>query len=488
MNLSRLLDGVHIIPGRILDDLTVTSVAADSRKVTAGGVFVCVRGLMVDGHDYIRDAAVKGAAAVICDHIPNGADGLNLAFVLVEDTRAALAKIAANFYGNPQRKLTLVGVTGTKGKTSTTYYIKSILETAGRLTGIIGTNGVLVGDTHIDIPFETSSTPDILDLYAILRAIVDAGGQYAVMEASSQGLTQRRTEGLEFAAGVFTNLQHDHLDYHKTVENYGNAKAKLFTQSKAGVINLDDPWAERMAANLRDTPVFYGIGARDGNGYFAENVILSPEGVSFNVRIDGAVQPFELRVPGRFTVYNALAAIATARVLGLSAAEMQAGLKTIDGVAGRFQRIPNNKGITVIVDYAHTPESLENIIKAVREFTAGRLITLFGCGGDRDRQKRPVMGEIAGRLSDYCVLTSDNPRNENPEVIINEIIPGLLKTGAAYITEPDRRVAIEAAINMAKPGDAVIIAGKGHEPYQEFENRRREHFDDREEAKRVLTL
>jgi UDP-N-acetylmuramyl-tripeptide synthetase len=295
-------------------------------------------------------------------------------------------------------------------------------------------------------------------------------------------------EGLRFRLGIFTNLTHDHLDYHKSFENYIRAKALLFRQCDIAVVNRDDPHSGQLLENAAVPVKYYGIGKDDGDGYFAEDVELLADGVRFNVQIRGVRCRFSLGIPGRFTVYNALAAIAAASELGVSPDVIAEGLAAISGVPGRFERIENDRGICVIVDYAHAPDALKNIITAVREFTAGRVITLFGCGGDRDSAKRPVMGKIAGELSDYCVVTSDNPRGEDPEDIINGILPGIKETRTPYLVEADRRAAIEAAINAAKPGDSVILAGKGHEPYQEFENRRRVPFDDKVEAKRVLSV
>ena len=485
MRLREILHGIGLVNAEEITDVPITGIQADSRKVKPGNLFICLRGINVDGHDFISRAVLAGAAAVLCEFIPSDAPA-NTVFALCEDTRGALAYAAKNFYGDPHR-LKLVGITGTKGKTSVTYFIQSILEHAGIKTGIIGSTGAFVGDDPIDIPYQTSSTPDIIELYKILAHIHESGASHAVMEATSHGLVQRRMEGIIFDAGVFTNITHDHLDYHKTFDNYIRAKALLFNQSRLGVINLDDPNALRMTENAVLPVKYFGISeATRKEGYFADDVELLPNGVRFNLRLGGKLRTFTMNTPGRFSVYNALASIATSYEMGVDPDAIVEGLGGARGVPGRFERIENNRDVCVIVDYAHAPDPLTNIITSVREFTRGRVITLIGCGGDRDRDKRPIMGEIAGSLSDFCVITSDNPRNEDPEAIIDQILPGLLKTGTQYIREADRRTAIETAITMAKPGDAVILAGKGHEPYQEFEKGRRVPFDDKTEARRVL--
>lgn len=485
MRFFEVLRGVGVVNAAI-DDAEISHIEADSRRVGPGGLFVCLRGINADGHGFIGKAAAAGAAAILCENVPPDAPE-GPVYAVCEDTRGALAQVAKNFYGDPHR-LKLVGVTGTKGKTSVTHFIHAIFQSAGIKSGLIGTNGAFVGSEAIDIPYQTSSTPDIIELYRIFAHMAGAGASHAVMEATSHGLVQRRMEGITFDLGAFTNISHDHLDYHKTFENYIRAKALLFGRSRRSLINRDDANAASMAENAAGPVVYFGIGRVNGHtdGYFAENVELMADGIRFVVKIRGKTHRMAMKIPGRFSVYNALAALGAAAEMGVDPDDIAAGLLAVDGVPGRFERIDNGKGLCVIVDYAHSPDALENIISAVREFTTGRVITLFGCGGDRDAAKRPVMGEIAGRLSDFCVVSSDNPRNEDQMAIITEILPGLDKTGTKYRIEPERGAAIEAAITMARPGDSVIIAGKGHEPYQEFENRRREVFDDRAEARRVL--
>jgi UDP-N-acetylmuramyl-tripeptide synthetase len=307
-----------------------------------------------------------------------------------------------------------------------------------------------------------------------------SGCKAVAMEATSHGLHQRRMEGLRFKAAIFTNLSHEHLDYHKTMENYVAAKAMLFKQCDVAIINKDAEYIREILDGVKVPAVYFGIG--DGDGYFAKDVALLPDGVGFTVK----GQKFRLNIPGKFSVYNALSAIAAACEMGVPINIVAEGIEKIKGVPGRFERLPGKGGINVIVDYAHTADSLENIISSVREFTEGKVITVFGCGGERDRQKRPEMGKVAGSLSDIVVITSDNPRGEVPMDIINEIIPGVKGTDTVYMVEEDRRKAIETAIGTARPGDAVIIAGKGHEPYMEFENRRRIPFSDTDEARKVL--
>jgi UDP-N-acetylmuramoyl-L-alanyl-D-glutamate--2,6-diaminopimelate ligase len=404
----------------------------------------------------------------------------------VADTREALALCAAEFYGHPERAFRLTGVTGTNGKTSVTYFLEAIYNAAGRKTGVVGTVDTRIGKAHVDIAFATSTTPDPLELMQIFSQMRDAGVAEVMMEVTSHALALRKVEGLRFDTAIFTNLTQDHLDFHGTMEAYQEAKGKLFSLCDVGVLNADDPacpYFESHAAKF----LRYGVdqGGR-GLDVAARDLVFSAEGVEFVTRLRNGDINIQIPIPGRFTVYNALAAIGAALAAGLSPEVIQAGLASLAGVPGRIQRVPNPHGVCVIVDYAHTPDGLTNILTSAREFTPGRLITVFGCGGDRDRAKRPMMGEIAGRLSDYCVVTSDNPRTEEPENIIRDILPGVQQTACPYETVTDRKEAIEKAIQLARRGDCVVLAGKGHENYQIFKECTI-HFDDSEVAAETLT-
>ena len=461
----------------------IINITEDSRKASAGSLFVCHVGLHVDGHTFIPAAVAQGVSAIVCSKLPEPLPE-NVAFVKVTDTRAALARIAANFYRRPVETLCMLGVTGTNGKTSTTYFVEAILRAWGKKAGVLGTSGARVGDTVIDIPYATSSTPDSIELHHILRAMADAGAAYCAMEATSHALALQKAEGIPFKVGMFTNLTQDHLDFHGTMGNYCAEKAKLFKQCEIAVINADDPYAKVMTEGAGCRAVTYGIDA--DCDYKATNVVLTHEGVRYDIRHGDETIHIESPVPGRFSVYNTLCAAAAALEIGVPSECVREGLANLANVPGRIQSVPNSRGIGVIVDYAHTPDGVDNILRAVRGFTAGRVITVVGCGGDRDRTKRPIMGEIAGRGSDYVILTSDNPRSEKPEDIISEMEPGVCKTACPYTKEPDRRKAICAAVSMAKPGDSVVLAGKGSEDYQEFENKRRVPFDDVRTAAEAL--
>lgn len=482
MYLSEFLNDMdfNIIQG---EDQYIESITIDSRKAEEGSLFICIKGITSDGHDYIEKAVENGAKAIICDkQSEQYPDGLTV--VLVKDSREALNYIAGNFYGNPQESLVIIGVTGTNGKTSTTYFLETILKIDGRKCGVIGTSGVTADGTPLDVSYATSTTPDTIELYAIFAEMKKRGITHILMEVSSHALELKKVDGIKFEAGIFTNLTQDHLDFHKTFENYAKAKAKLFKMSRWGIINADDGSYEKIIVNSTCENVTYSIDKY--SEYRAYNIKYSQSGSSFDLRIFGDEFSFILNIPGKFSIYNALAAIVTCINLGVSVRTIIYGISNIQNVAGRIQPIPNTKGFNVFVDYAHTPDGLDNIIKAVKSFTEGRVITLFGCGGDRDTAKRPIMGRIAGELSDICIITSDNPRSEDPDAIIEHIEKGIMETGCEYIKRADRRAAIFKAVKIAKQGDSVIIAGKGHEDYQEFENKRRIHFDDATVAKEAL--
>ena len=464
----------------IAGDTEITGINIDSRKVQPGDLYVCIEGLQVDGHNFAANAVAKGAAAVLYKKGKRGMKDIDVPLVAANDTRLALAFVCKRFFGDPTADMKLIGITGTNGKSSTVSFVEEILRAQGVAVGAIGTMGVRMNGETLDIPFETSTTPDTIDLYHMLAAMRDAGAKYVVMEVSSHALALHKVAALRFALGLFTNLTQDHLDFHGTMDNYRLAKAKLFDLCDKGIINFDDDTRDFLLKYAKIPMVTYGL-APDCD-YYANDVVMGRNRVSYVVEND----VIEVPIPGKFTVYNTLCAYAAARELGFAPKGIAAAARAIGGVSGRIQSIPNHHGFTVIVDYAHSPDGLENIITSCREFTESRIITVFGCGGDRDNAKRSIMGEIAGRLSDYCIITSDNPRNEDPDAIIDMVEKGVMQTNCGYQKIVDRREAIFAAIAMAQEEDCIIIAGKGHENYQEFENKRREDFDDAEIAKEAL--
>jgi UDP-N-acetylmuramoyl-L-alanyl-D-glutamate--2,6-diaminopimelate ligase len=449
----------------------ITGVEYDSRRVRPGNVFVAMRGGTTDGSRYIDAAVGNGAVGVVTDS-PDAGQREGIAWAQVEHGRRALAQISGNFYGHAERRLRLTGITGTNGKTTTAFLVDSILRAAGRKTLLVGTIEYHVAGEVFAAPH---TTPESLELHRMMRKAAEAGASEAVMEVSSHALAQERVYGLPYEVGVFTNLTRDHLDYHADMDDYFAAKRVLFTgcgapPPKTGVINRDDPWGEKLAQFCRErgTSVFgYGL---EGGEFRAVDVQLGRRGTSFRLESPVGAENIETPLIGRVNVYNILAAAGAAVARGCTLAQVADGVRVLDCVPGRFQSVNCGQPFTVAVDYAHTDDALKNLMVVAREFigreSGGRVITLFGCGGDRDRKKRPMMGEAAGRGSDLVVLTSDNPRSEDPLDIIHEAKPGLERTGARFVIEPDRRKAIALAVGEAKPGDIVLIAGKGHERVQ----------------------
>jgi len=452
----------------------IGDIVIDSRKATKNSLFVCLRGAQVDGHEFIADVAAKGAAAVIVDNIDraeNTSANTNkhaypsgITVLHVNNARRALCVISANFNNRPAKKLRLFGVTGTNGKTSVTYMIENILRQITP-TGLIGTIGLHINGNPINIPFTTSTTPDPQELHQILDYILQNGGKDVVMEVSSHALKLHKVDGLFFEVAVFTNLTQDHMDFHRTMDNYLACKVRLFTRSKCGVVNVDDKYSKQIIERgTCEKWLTYGINTPCD--VRAVNIVDSDEGSEFSVQIGETLEQFFMPTKGLFNIYNALAAIATATAIGTDLSKIKSGIASFGGVPGRIQIVPNNRGLRVLVDYAHSPDGLVNIINAVRAFTDGKVITLFGCGGDRDAEKRPIMGRIAGELSDHCIITSDNPRTEQPDKIIAAIQDGVTETNCPFDTFVDRRTAIFHGISILQPGDSLIIAGKGHENYQ----------------------
>jgi UDP-N-acetylmuramoyl-L-alanyl-D-glutamate--2,6-diaminopimelate ligase len=474
-NLSDLFRG---IPHEVLQgttDYPVSNVVHNSRKVSAGALFVCQRGLNVDGHRYIMEAGQAGAAAFLVED-KTAEFPVDKTVIFTKNTRKVMGLIAANLYGHPAKKMRLIGVTGTNGKTTTTHFIENILRSSGRKTGLIGTNGLHVGKEILDIPFSTATTPDPLELHYIFDEMFKMGVQDVIMEVSSHALALFKMEGLTFYVGVFTNLTQDHLDFHGTMQNYHDAKALLFKASKKAVANADDPATPTMLKFYDGDPcLMYSL--KTNADLRALHIQNTAQGMAFDLEIDGTLRYFSLPVFGRYNVSNCLAAIGVARLMGLGMEEIIKGAAQITPVSGRLQAVPNEQGVQIFVDYAHTPDGLESTIKAVREMISGRIVTLFGCGGDRDREKRPQMGKIAGELSDYVILTSDNPRTEDPMKIIDQIEEGVKTTPVLYEIYENRRDAILAGVALLEKGDALIIAGKGHEDYQII-GTTKHYFDD----------
>ena len=451
----------------------VRGLSLRSDDVVPGDLFFCVPGRRADGHDFAPAAADAGAAALAVERWVDVA----LPQVRVPAVRPAMGPMAAAFHGDPSRDLAIVGITGTNGKTTTTYLLESVFRAAGRMPGVIGTTGVRVDGRPVPFP---RTTPEAPDLQRLLRAMVEDRVAAVAMEVSSHGLDQGRVDGTHFACAVFTNLSQDHLDYHPTMEAYFQAKALLFDPARtaAAVVNADDAWGRRLADRVPRT-ITYGLEA-DAD-LRAIDVVVDGDGCRF------AVAGRRVRTPlrGRFNVWNCLAALAAARTVDIDDATAIAGIEAVTGVPGRVERVDVGQPFLVLVDYAHTPDGVANVLRAARPLADGRLIVVLGCGGDRDRAKRPLMGEAATSLADLAVVTSDNPRSEDPAAIIAEIEPGARAGGGAYVVEPDRRAAIRAALGAAGPGDVVVIAGKGHETGQEFADRT-VPFDDRDVAREEL--
>ena len=483
--LRSLLDGVEVRTALPSGEMRIRQVACDSRKVQGSALFVAIQGVATDGNLYARDAVSRGATAVLSATEAPTDWPREIPWLQVSEPRKALAIAAANFYGRPAKALKLVGVTGTNGKTTTTSLIDSILRASGAKTGLFGTIAYHTPRGEHPAP---NTTPESLELQSFFAEIRDAGGSYATLEASSHALAMDRLWGCHFAAAVFTNLTRDHIDFHKTFENYFEAKRRLFEGTGSGVpdvavVNTDDEWGKKLVGMAKKT-LTYGL--QNGADLKAKRLQLSFNGLSFIAPTpNGAIQ-VQSALVGRINVYNILAAIGTAIGLGLSNETIETGIRNLRAVSGRFQSVDRGQPFLVVVDYAHTDDALENLIRTARELNAkGRIITVFGCGGSRDRTKRPIMGELSGRLSDLSILTSDNPRQEDPLKIISDIVVGMQKSGGKYMIEPDRAKAIHAAIEEAQAGDIVLLAGKGHEDYQIFADRTIQ-FDDREEARKAL--
>lgn len=479
MILQKLIENIDCTVIKGSADAQVQAVQYDSRKVGKGDLFVCITGFQSDGHNYARSAAEKGASVIVAEHEVDVPDGVTV--VIAENTRLALAQISAAYYDFPSEKINVIGVTGTNGKTTTTYLIKTILDNIGYKTGVVGTIGNMIGNRKLHAD---RTTPESLELQQLFSEMVDENVKYAVMEVSSHSLSLDRVAGVRYSTAIFTNLTQDHLDYHKTMENYMKAKGILFSMADKAVINMDDEAGEYMKSVSKGNVMTVGIDYEKAD-LRAENISVTADGVSYTLDYEGKQYPVKLNIPGRFSIYNSLGAIGACILNGIEMEKIIDGLALNEGVPGRFQSVPNDLGITAIVDYAHTPDGLKNILQTAHEFAKGRIITVFGCGGDRDRTKRPIMADIVGKLSDFAIITSDNPRTENPAAILDDVEVGMIPTKCPYHKIEDRREAINEAIKMAEKDDVVIIAGKGHEDYQIFADKTI-HFDDVEEVKKAI--
>lgn len=479
MELKKILLGLEGIKAKGNLDLDIKGIEKNSKEVKENYIFIAIKGFSVDGHEFIHDAIKNGAIAVMvqegCDlkslKIPD-----SVTILMVKDTREALAICSSNFYDNPSSKLKLIGVTGTKGKTTTTFMIKEILEKAGKKVGLIGTIATYINGKRIKDSDRT--TPESLELQQIFSKMVDSGVEVVVMEVSSQSLKLHRVDGCQFDIVLFTNFSEDHISEkeHPDMQDYFNSKLKLFEMCKTGIVNVDDLHGAKIPRLFPESSIItYGID--NFANILAKDITITNSYVDFKVKITDRNERIKTGIPGRFSVYNSLAAICVAQKFGIDSETIKEALLEVR-VPGRSELVNNKKELTIMIDYAHSPESLQNILQATKSYTRGRVISVFGCGGDRDTGKRPLMGEISGKIADYTIITSDNPRTEDPESIVKQIEAGIKKTKGKYEVVVDRIQAIENAIKMANKKDIIILAGKGHEPYQEI-NGEKYPFDER---------
>ncbi|RKD34295.1 UDP-N-acetylmuramoyl-L-alanyl-D-glutamate--2,6-diaminopimelate ligase [Thermohalobacter berrensis] len=464
MKLKTIVNNLHNIvniEGNL--DINIDNIVYDSRKATENSIFVAIEGFKVDGHKFIADAVDKGAKAVVVEKKVNVKDDVSV--IRVNNSRVALAQLSSIFFKNPSEKLDLIGITGTNGKTTTTYLIKSIFEAADRKIGLIGTMGSIVGN---EINKTNNTTPESLDLQRSFRKMVDKGLDSCVMEISSHSLELNRVDFSDVNVGIFTNLSEDHLDFHKTLEDYFEAKLKLFYKTKDyNIVNSDDKYGKKIIEKIKelDTPVLtYGIDSKAD--IKATDIEYNNNGVRYLLNTPKGSIKIELNIPGKFSVYNSLAAAACGYAYNISLETIKKALERVKGVKGRFELVPNNRDISIIIDYAHTPDGFKKVLNTIEQFAEGRKIIVFGCGGDRDRTKRPKMGEIAARYCDLSILTTDNARSEDPADIVEDILVGVKKVNGNYKIILDRREAIKYAIENSKPKDVILVAGKGHETYQ----------------------
>lgn len=486
MELKRILVGLENLKVKGNLDTEIKGIAKSSNEVKEGYLFVAIKGFTVDGHNFIEDAIKNGATAVM---VEEGCDLKSIKFkedtiiIMAKSTREGLAIVSSNFYNNPSTKFKLIGVTGTKGKTTTTYMIKEILEKAGQKVGLIGTIATYINGKKIKDSERT--TPESLELQQLFAQMVEEGVETVVMEVSSQSLKLHRVDGCQFDIAVFTNFSEDHISEkeHPNMEDYFNSKLKLFKMCKTGYVNADDLHTAKIPKLLPDNDIItYGID--NYCNFLAKDITITNSYVDFKVKLGTRNERVKTFIPGRFSVYNSLAAISIGLKLGCSPENIKEALLEVR-VPGRSELVDNKKELTIMIDYAHSPESLENILNAVKSYTRGKVISLFGCGGDRDSGKRAIMGEISGRIADYTIITSDNPRTEDPEKIVNQIEEGIKKTNGKYVCIVDRIEAMKHAVQIAKKNDIVVLAGKGHETYQII-GHEKYPFDEKEIIKEII--
>jgi len=472
MKLKDLLAGIEICSASADLEMEISGVSYDSRQTQSGDLFVAMTGFTVDGHAFIGRAAAAGAAAVLCQQVPE----TDVPYVQVADTRRALSVVGANFFGHPAEAMTMIGITGTNGKTSSTYLLKHVLEqTLGAKVGLIGTNQNMIGEEVIPTERTTPESFEVQKLFARMR---DAGCSYVVMEVSSHALALDRVYGVPYAVGIFTNLTQDHLDFHDTMEAYCDAKAILFRNCGTGVCNADDPWAARLLKEAACEIFTYAEHA-DAD-LKAEDIALEADHIAFTAVTETQRVPVRVNIPGGFMVYNTLDVLGASMALGIPLEQAAEALSRVPHVKGRVEVVPTpGKDYTVLIDYAHSPDGMVNVLTSVKGFAKGRTVALFGCGGDRDRTKRPKMGAVAAEIADFVIVTTDNPRTERPADIIADILPGLDGYDTPYVVVEDRVEAIHYCLDHAQCGDVIVLCGKGHETYQEI-NHVKHHMDERE--------
>ncbi len=479
MELKRILIGLEGLKAKGKLDLEIKGIEENSREIKEGYLFVAIKGFATDGHKYIENAIENGAKAIMVEEgydIKSAKISEDVTIIMAKNTREALAICSANFYNNPTEKLKLIGVTGTKGKTTTTFMIKEILEKAGKKVGLIGTIATYINGEKVKDSDRT--TPESLELQRTFSEMVNEGVEVAVMEVSSQSLKLHRVDACNFDLVIFTNFSEDHIspNEHPDMEDYFNSKLKLFNMCKTGIVNADDLHGAKIPKLFPESDIItYGID--NYANLLAKDITITNSYVDFRVKLSDRNERVKTGIPGRFSVYNSLAAIVVAKKFGVAPEKIKEALEEVR-VPGRSELVDNKRDLTIMIDYAHSPESLQNILQASKSYTRGNVISVFGCGGDRDSGKRPVMGEISGRIADYTIITSDNPRTEKPEIIVNQIEEGIKKTKGKYEVIVDRTEAIEKAIKMANKKDLIVLAGKGHEPYQEI-NGVKYPFDER---------
>ncbi len=472
MKLRELIKNLSIIEMNADAELEISGVSYDSRKTEKGDMFVAIRGFEADGHKFIPKAVENGAAVILCEEKPS----CDIPYVLVSDSRYGLAIVSRDFFGDPASEMTMIGITGTSGKTSSSYLIKHMLESKlDAKVGLIGTNGNMIGDEFL---YTEHTTPESYELHKLFRHMADSGCTHVVMEVSSHSLTLERVAGIHFDVALYTNLSQDHLDFHGTMEEYAAAKRKLFSMCSIGCFNLDDAWADFMRDGASCRTMTFSTEKNEAD-LVAKDIRLTADGVRFASVSGDEISITKLGIPGMFSVYNALGTMSVGLALGLSLADCSDAMSSAKGVKGRLEIVPTGRDFSVVIDYSHKPDALEKVLKTLKPVTRGRLIALFGCGGDRDKLKRPIMGRIAADNADLVVVTSDNPRTEDPDEIIREIVAGMKDKRTPTKVICDRREAIAWAIDNAAPGDVLLLAGKGHEDYQVV-GHEKHHMDERE--------